>query len=709
MNSRISLDQLIMDARFPDFAMRDLSMPDRIDWPDTWPELATLRKDVQDRLPETLQPLMDLSLAAHFLRTSSDPLKLQNRQAFLVCLDSALLPKTIFHGNSHWRQVPVAVVAGEKSDIHYFMVGAGGKIPSDVCWPGWLTARLDGSSQDAVWDAFHAAQTLSGVDRPLFMFPLIAPGGTFKIEGRSLGLPLCLGALSALTGETLSSNIMATGDVQRHFDSFPIGAVSDIPAKMQAAHKENIRLILVPRSAMPADKPLPGLMCRPVGDLKEAWLWARLYAPGREKDLEILNRMQSDPCLLVDNCLNVMPEMLEWLMASESGKRLSDGVMKNPGFFKTLVGKLDVCLASASRDLKQAAVIRNIVPDETLPFLKACVPLQAFKWVVLNLKRVNHHGDNDQSRFWVQTARSLQKAAKKNMPEEYSEFVNNLLVAYHNTYTFCPDPPLEFKEAMTEEEGFKRGGNSAVLGRMYGTLAQNYAFCGPAYLKETCHYVQKAQSEFDNGNTPEYREDWIREFSYLVFACLDAGRIGDARDNLWQYLQMESWNDTRQWSVLNPYECFVLVRYLADAGVACSDAAERELAADLTERLADVAFVKAHPAPLIVHNLGRLALGCRCPELAKHYFESSVKLCAQNDETIRETVRAMALLSLSGLYHAGLWTPEHETSAASVREAIRASRFLNQTHFKPLMEGDIPHMMERVWREPALIFPFSYR
>ncbi len=32
---------------------------------------------------------------------------------------------------------------------------------------------------------------------------------------------------------------------------------------------------------------------------------------------------------LVDNCLNATPEMLEWLMGSESGKRLIDGVIKN--------------------------------------------------------------------------------------------------------------------------------------------------------------------------------------------------------------------------------------------------------------------------------------------------------------------------------------------------------------------------------------------
>jgi hypothetical protein len=696
-NVLISPDRLWMDVMAPDFIEKDLSRPDRIDWPDTWLELATLRKEMQSRLPQAHRPLMDLSLAAHFLMTSSVP------EEFLDVWDTGLLPKTIFNGDSRWRLAPVALVREEMGVVRYVMVGAGKGIPGDAHWPDWATAHLSDNSQEAILDAFDAARTLSGVDDPLFMFPLAVPSVPSHIEGRSLGLPLCLAALSALTGEIIALDVLATGDVRPQAPGFPIDAVSGIPAKIEAMRKEHLRFMLIPKSAVQTAPSLPNTLCRPVIDLREAWLWARLYAPGQEKKLETLNHMQNDPEYLVNNCLSVTPDMLKWLMDSEHGKCLCDAIVSNIDLIKGLVDKLKNCLEPADRDLNYAAAISGIVREDTLSIVAECSPLSAFKWAVLNLKRVNHLGDNDRSLFWKRRAAELQDAAKRIDPCKYSDFVNNLLVTYHNKYKFCPELPLEFKEAMEEEERCKRG-NSPVLGEMYGTLTQNYGFCGPEYLEEVCCFVRKAQAEFDDGQTPEYRKDWLREFSFSIFAFLDAGRIEEARNSLWQYLEIESWNDMRPWSDLNSYEGFAFVRYLADAGAVRSDAGECDLASDLTTRLADADFEKGHPRQLIAHNLGRLALGSY-PDLAKQYFEKSVKLCQESDDTIQ----AMALLPLSELHHAAFWTPNHEATAVSVRNAIRGSRCLNQAHFQPLTKGDIGQMLEAIWREPARIFPFSYR
>ena len=695
-NALVSPDQLWVDAMTPDFIEKDLSRPHRIDWPDTWPKLATLREDMQTRLPRTHRPLMDLSLAAHFLMTSPAP------KEFLDGWDTELLPKTIFNGNNRWRLASVALVREGSGVIRYVMVGAGKGIPGDAYWPGWATAHLNGDSQEAIRDAFDAARTFSGRDDPLFMFPLSSVSN--RIEGRSLGLPLCLAALSALTNQPIAPDILVTGDVRLQAPDFPIDPVSDIPAKIEAARQEYIRFLLIPKSAAPVAPPLPDIMlCRPVIDLREAWLWARLYAPGQETELETLNHMMDDPQRLVDNCLNVTPDMLKWLMASEHGECLCDVIASDQSLIEGLAGKLENCLARANRDLNHATAISRIVREDRLSTMAACSPLVAFQWAVLNLKRVNHLGDNDQSLFWKRRAAALQDTAKRNNPGEYSKFVNNLLVAYHNTYTFCSEPPLEFRAAMKEEERHKRG-NCPVLGEMYGTLAQNYGFCGPEYLENFCCFVRKAQAEFDDGRTPEYRDDWRRGFSYSVFAFLDAGRIEDARNHLWQYLGMKSWNDIRPWRDLNPYEGFALVRYLADAGAVHSDAGECDLACELVMRLADADFKKDHPWQLIVHNLGRLALRYR-PELARQYFEKSVNLCQQSDETIQ----AMALLPLSGLHHGNFWTPDHEMAAAPVWDVIRGSHYLNRAHFQPLAQGDIGQMLALIWQEPARIFPFSYR
>ena len=46
-----------------------------------------------------------------------------------------------------------------------------------------------------------------------------------------MGLPLALAALSTLTGEALSSNLLATGAIDYNSSDFSIEAVADISVK----------------------------------------------------------------------------------------------------------------------------------------------------------------------------------------------------------------------------------------------------------------------------------------------------------------------------------------------------------------------------------------------------------------------------------------------------------------------------------------------
>ncbi len=706
MDEKIAPDLLIVEALAPDCAVCNLSRPDLIDWPKSWPELSDLSNEVKSRLPQTHSRLMDLSLAAHFLLVFPEHANFQHaRRKFINSLNPDLLPKEIFNGNSNWRLVPVVMVSeGKGANIYYFMVGArtDASCPN---WPKWLMDHLDITSRGAVIDAFQAAQAFSGIFCNLFTFPLMPPDAEWNVHGRSMGLPLALAALSTLTGEALSSNLLATGAIDYNSPVFSIEAVADIPVKARAASRNKFRLLLVPNVAFPLVEQFSGMMTGSVSDLKDAWLWARRYAPGNEKDVELLLQMQSDANRLVDNCLNIGWESLEWLIASENGKLLINAILADSGRVKTLVGKLEDCLAPADRDLRHAAALEKFFPDKaSLSALEKCSPLLAFKWATLNLKRANHCGENEKTNSWSRTAQELRHKVRSDYPEDYSKFINDLFVSRHNTYTFCPEPPYEFAEAMAEEERCKRG-ISYVLGCMYGTLAQNFGFCGPGYIDRVLANVKLAQAEFDSTNAPELYDDWIREFSYLVYAHLDAGDQLAARLALHRYLQINSLSEIKPWYKLNPYEQLSTIRYLADTNENSGDSIQNRLAAELIMELADNVFEKFHPNQLITCNLGRLAMGSNATGLARDYFEKSVKLCEQNDETIR----VMALLPLSGLFHAGFLTPRHETSVESVLELIRTSRFLNQAYFEPLMEGDIPNLLNLVWKNPARFFPFMYR
>ena len=55
-----------------------------------------------------------------------------------------------------------------------------------------------------------------------------------------MGLPLALAALSTLTGEALSSNLLATGAIDYNSSDFSIEAVADISVKAQAASRNNV-------------------------------------------------------------------------------------------------------------------------------------------------------------------------------------------------------------------------------------------------------------------------------------------------------------------------------------------------------------------------------------------------------------------------------------------------------------------------------------
>ncbi len=707
MNKKIPPDRLIVAAQTSGIVADCLSYPQNIAWPASWPEINQLCDNVKKRMEPPLQPLMDLSLAAHLLLTfPSLPDLQQARQEFQRTLDPNLLPSDIWNHDGNWRLMPVVTVASEikEASIYNFMVGT----PATTLaahWPEWLTGYLDISSQVAIHEAFQAAQIYSGISRHLFMFPLISPKTIQKIEGRSLGLPLALGALSALTGETMASCFLATGNVQNNAPKFSIEAVAGISIKNRKAVEEKLQLMLIPQNGLSSPEQLPGLKIKGVRDLKEAWLWARLYAPEHESELERLQHMQRDHRFLVDNCLNIdHPELLEWLMDSEHGEPMRNAVAADMNCVQTLVKKLDNCLAPANRDLKHADILSSLISEDHFICMKKCFKIDAFKWAVLNLKLANHSGKNDSSHYWAQQAESFRDVALDITPEEFTEFINNLCVFRHNAYTFRPEPAPDFLKAMADEQRYNRGIN-IVLGRLCGTLAQNYAFCGPRYLNDVIENIHLAQRQFCDGDMLEYRNDWLREFSYLVYAFLDAGDRDRARQALLNYLEITSLPDLKPWRELNdPYKQAALMRYLADTAD-CGDSPEKQLAFRLVWEHRNFTFKAEHPCQLIAWNLGRLALNFKHSDLAKHYFESSITLCEQSAETIK----VMALLPLSGLYGAGLWNPQQEASATAVLENIRTSRFLNPDHFAALMEGDIFHALNLVRKEPARFFPFSYR
>ncbi len=697
----IKIDRLIFESQTPEWAIDLLAKPHQIKWPSQVSDLRDLRDELRSRLSSDLFDLFCLSLAAHFLLSGTQ----RNPEHMEFLGNPGLLPEEIFTSGRSWRFAEAPVVRGGQAEKVSFLVG---QFPSDILgksWPDWMDDHLDVSSSSAITDAFQAALACSKKPCNLYTFALLPPNAKMDIGGRSLGLSIALAALSALTGEPTIKGLLATGDVSPD-PPFKIRPVSEIEVKSDLVCRGGYRLFLIPDTGTNTGQPSSTIPIQPVLDLRQAWFLARLYSPEWKKDLVLMTHIPHDPKLLANNCLDIHVDLLERLLDCPEMRDLVRQMIQDQDCVQTIISKLDNCYRFNVKEPRKAAVLRTIFSqEEDFSSLKNRYPIMAFQWAVLNLKHANHCGDNATSRYWKEQANELQQECRTTKPQDYSHFLNNLCVSLHNTYTFHPDPPVEFMEALQEEERCSRGTINEVLGSMYGTLAQNYAFCGPAWLKQVVQYVNLAQDLFGQGEVLESRKDWIREYSYLVYAFLDANHIRKARTALWNYLDIQDWSGLPAWEQMQRYEQGALARYLADSSSRKTVAKEMDIAGKLLREVSPESFQPDHPNQLIAWNFGRLSWVLGNLPLAGQWLETSIRLCQCSNETIA----VMTLLPLSGLHRAGLLTEDHRKIFEHTKESVRSSSFLNQEHFKELMAGPVEKVLTMVWEDAGRFFPFSSR
>lgn len=707
----IPLERLAVEATHPKWAKENLSRPDRIQWPSDPKAWIPLHREMVHRLPPRLHPLWVLSVAAHFLMCG----KPMVMPFFEDVRRWDLLPEWVFRFQGSWRLVSVVTV--ESADprcgcIVPFMVGTVSPAESVSCWPSWMTRHLDGSALSGIETAFAAARRICGIDFSLFVFPLMAPDDDWMVQGRSLGLPMALGAMSALKKEPLISDVLATGDIEA-MDPFRIFPAAAVAPKIQAATEASFRLVLIPDTDRNGGKGDPLHRQMPVvgvvGNLNEAWMWATWFSSERESDLLLYQQItrRQDAKLLVNNCRNIHIELLESLLSCNGYPQLSERLVQDRECVETLVDKLGACLSTETFSLKRALAIRRLISRETVfPKMAELWPTSAFKWAIWNLKLANAIGDNSDSRCWQKEATTLQNHCRELDPQANSQFINNLCVTLHNAYAFHPDIPEAFRLALDNEERYHHGQVNPVLGAMYGTLAQHYGFCGPPYLHDVVHYVGLAQKMFGDGRVNELRQEWVREFAYLVYAFLDAKDFEAARKALWRYLEVQSWSDLKPWTVMKPYERFTAARYMADRLAMDADEAESRIADHWLKTVHyESASCPEHPHQLIAWNMGRIAWELKQTDTAKGWWEKSLELCGSGGET----VAVMALLPLSGLHRAGGFSERHCGMTGNILQHIRCSQSLHRDHFKPLLGGSLEGTLNLVWNHAKRFFPFSYR
>jgi hypothetical protein len=155
---------------------------------------------------------------------------------------------------------------------------------------------------------------------------------------------------------------------------------------------------------------------------------------------------------------------------------------------------------------------------------------------------------------------------------------------------------------------------------------------------------------------------------------------------------------------------YYLTRFLAETKVLNRKTYERG-----TEDIRDIVIssfaqttldVAGHPWQLYCYNLGRLAFGLDAEPLARQAWEKSVTLC----EAGEEAMKVMALLPLVALWQASMPFEGLADRTTSIIDGIRSSAFLNQDHFKNLLDAkDWQAALTMVANCPEKYFPFNYR
>jgi hypothetical protein len=608
--------------------------------------------------------------------------------------------------DGQWHTAPVFLVH-QRAYLRYFILGLVAKPYALPLWPNWADGLMDDTAKIGIASAVEACHGIHpfGAGESPFLYPLTLPNQSVQLTDASLGLSISIGFMALVSGRKSSGDMAASGTI--HKDG-SIGKVGLLSAKARYAQKVGFRVFLFPSDNR---TPSPGVDIEylPVSNLAEAWTLAGLYTTGQTGKLSLMSSMLADPVAFINNCDSLPPEWLEWLHEKGRTCHVKDAVSKSPNLFETLVKKLDACLGSG--DMTRGRILAPYACADAVEELKNVVPISAFKWFTLSLAMASHMGDVASARIWENHAEAMVRQSSIRDTEGFAAFCNHRLVGlYHNRYDFAPELPLIVRRVLDALESQYRSQQNMIgnpvnetLGALYGTVAQNYGFCGPKYLAETQRYADLSRSAFGDGNAPECKEHWLRQINYLTYAYLDAGDWEGAERALLAYLEIEDWSQLwSKLSGLSQWHHALLSRFFADCGMQGAGLRYMEWGSQNQDHILE----QKHPWQLWRHNMGRMRCKSKRLEQASTLFLKSLDICLSGD--LGPTVQVMSLLPLSGLWRIGELS---RVDLHSVEKKIRkTAKDLNEDHFRPfLSEPDFEKVLHDVWTRPEEMFPFTYR
>lgn len=602
-----------------------------------------------------------------------------------------------------WALAALPTARGPKAHIFWALIGA---IPDSPSFHAAFSpvATLEPTARAALERAHRLFRERT--QKAMAFLALVPPlPPNVSIQGPSWALPAYLGAWEAHLGNPApqrTRRVAATGDVDHEGNILPVGFVKE---KAKAAARAGFRVMFCPWGSADTCPPSAGLQLLEVKDLQAAeFLW-ELEETGAEKaSLRDLERLRS-PEDLAAGLRSLDPRLRGWSGFPDTYARTVRKVMQNPRDAERFTESMERLFSGASVDLGWMETLLAPIGPKELQEMAGQAFFTSFRLAHLRWAVAVQKGDADEALRWADYCRSYPMERLSAYPEgidRIADFCNRRFVTeYHALYRFCPELPEWLTEMRDKLESVRE--TQAIngikparpsLGKLYGTIAQNYGFCGPMYLEECQRSVSSAKEAFGGLKVPELEKDCRRQYHYLVCAFLDADKADEAQAALENYLgsPLEEVNP----AALNRYQHAALARFLADTDLRLPHYeawCRNHLKRSLTE----------HPWQLWLWNVGR-----RLPEneAKRDAWHKGLALCRR----LGLTARPMALLHAAWLFREGLAASTVlDEVVQDVLAEISGSR-LHMPHFADLFSKTTwQAVLESIAAHPARWFPFTYR
>lgn len=691
--------------------LHDLGHREEASWPKDWRErieaLAKRLEGVPDG--EEMIALLRLNLLARLLLRSEElPAGaagyIARPEVIATLLGPGIDAERLLAGR--WIGFPVLLAFCGSGCVRNFLAGI---VPAEACGPSglppWAERVFDAPARAAAGETLNRHECRARLPRGYipFVIPVLAPGNTVRVEGRSLGLAVWIAFQCLLSGEPWPRDLAATGEIGA---DGVLQRVAGLDEKLAAARAEGFRAVIHPAENRSADNG-GGIEAIPARTLDEAWSFARLYAPGRGRELILLSTMMEDPRLFVANMPRVDPRWVERLCARRADRTVFDAVFEDAALLRGFVRNLQHLAADWKLD--EARVFTGMIADSHLEAAFRASPTAALSLSTAALKVCNHRGEIAGAERWAAAGGRVLAAARRADLDACADFVNNRLILRHNRYLFDPDPGDEAAGLLALLEKRRRvaceGGCEvdAKLGELHGTLSQNYGFCGPAYLDACLRHAALGMEAFGKGEVAEFAADVRRLQGYTVYAFLDAGQRDQAREALCAFTGASGWEEilaNARAGTLSQWHHAAVARLLADSPEEPAAEVYLSLVHDESSRMAG----DEHPWQLWLFNVGRIAMSQRMPSSASEFFADSLRRCRLSK--LGPTVRLMAMLPLAGMRALDRLPDDLEEIEVEMRQAVEA---IGSGRFDSLLSDPLPRALEAVWRRPEVYFPFTYR